>query len=141
MRSAVSTIAAGLAAALTLAVPTTADDGWRSSEPASWLQFQAAITGWKADAAKDGRIPGHPASVELEKNLTFVELPINPENINVPPAFKAAVSAALDAGRSAVAMDADLHAILQNRGYEPDDLLGVTGADDGSVTVFVGQEG
>jgi hypothetical protein len=141
MRSAVLMMAMGLAAALPLTVPAVSAEGWGSGKPASWLEFRAAVAGLKPDDAKGGPVSAAAARKDAATNVAVIELPVDPVELDVPQAFESAVFDALEAARSAAAAEPRVHAVLEQRDLAVDDVLAVTKANNGSITVFVAAHG
>jgi hypothetical protein len=137
MRSAVPYLAV-IVAALGVTLPSAAADGWQSHEPATWLQFRAALADVKSDEAKAGKAFTAVAKQTPAQNVAVIELPVDPDKIDVPAAFLVAFGEALEAARSAVAAEPRVEAALQQKGFAADDVLALTKADNGSITVFVG---
>ncbi len=137
MRPVASYIAAGIAA-LALSLPAGAAEGWGSDKPASWLEFRAAVGDIELDHMKTGSTLAAAAKQAPASDVAIVELPVEPQEIKVPAAFVVAFGEALEAARKAATSEPRLYAALQQKGFAADDVLAVTRADDGSITVFVG---
>ena len=140
MRSAVPYVAA-LIAAVGLTIPSAAAAAWQSHEPATWLQFRAALADVKSDEAKTGKAFTAVAKQTPVQDIAVIELPVDPDKIDVPAAFVVAFGEALEAARSAVAAEPRVEAALQQKGFATDDVLALTKASNGSITVFVGADG
>jgi hypothetical protein len=137
MRPVASYIAAGIAA-LTLSLPAIAAEGWQSDKPASWLELRAAIAGVEPDDVKASNTFTAAARQAPASDVAVVELPVEPEEITVPAAFVVAFGEVLEAAQKAATTEPRVYAALQQKGFAADDVLAVTKADNGSITVFVG---
>jgi hypothetical protein len=83
------------------------------------------------------------ATDRVANRVRVVPLTIPPTASGFPETLAAPSTqwgAAVEAVRTVVARDPDLVTTLRERGYQPDDVVGLSHAPSGSVTLFVGRQ-